>query len=342
MGGGVNGDVATLTTTDARLVITGNFTEVYSSTDGYGSPAGGLATWDLNAGKWVSQNGAFVGMISLFVPIPGGSSFIAGNITAAKDHDATGWSLIQSDKNGNPSFTLTPTSLEDVSPSGSTPSPSSTTGNRRRSKARLDSDLISWLIPRLKAAVLPRQSSPTPPDLTVPFPAIAPAVLAGVFWTNSSSNHQNFVLGGNFTFVGSSGNRYSGVGIYDVHTQFMTGLQGDSINGVVYALLVQHDTLFVGGNFTVGGTPALAIYDLKSKKWNSLTQALKADSGSPYVRSISTPPTGANTVIVAGTLTGAGSTSCNAVCSWDMNHQQWSTLGSGISGHIASVDYAKV
>ncbi|KAF8325204.1 cortical protein marker for cell polarity-domain-containing protein [Cantharellus anzutake] len=338
LGGGVNGVVVTLVVANGRLVLTGNFTEVYSSVDGYGSPADGLAIWDLNGGEWVKQNGAFIGSTSLFVSVSDGSSFIAGNIAAANEFSASGWTLIQSGTNGQPSFTSTPSTLDDVFPSGTNPSPSHTPAARRWNKARLDTGLISWLFPRLKAAVLPRQSPPAPGGLPPLPPAPAPAVLAAAFWTNSSSKHQNVILGGNFTFVDNSRTRYSGVSIYDVKTQFIHGLQGDAISGVVYSLLVQDDTLFVGGNLTVGNTPGFAIYDLKNNQWSSLSLVLK---GSPFVRSITLRPTDSNTVIVAGTFTGAGSTTCDAICAWDVIHQQWNTLGSGIHGQVAAVDYSE-
>ena len=58
------------------------------------------------------------------------------------------------------------------------------------------------------------------------------------------------------------------------------------------------------------------------------------------IRSISSPPTKSQYVIVAGTFSEASFTTCTAICAYDTSVSKWTQLGSGISGEVAVVDYA--
>lgn len=63
-------------------------------------------------------------------------------------------------------------------------------------------------------------------------------------------------------------------------------------------------------------------------------------AGTAVVRSISSPPTKTQYVIVAGTFTEASFTACTAICAYDTSVSKWTQLGSGIQGEVAVVDYA--
>lgn len=100
-------------------------------------------------------------------------------------------------------------------------------------------------------------------------------MFAATFWTNSSSSHEVYVLGGNFSFVANgSSSRSSGVALYDPTSSSLSGLQGDQISGSVHTVFVSSNTLFVGGNFTVGSSSGLAVYDLSGQKWQTGGQSL--------------------------------------------------------------------
>ena len=215
----------------------------------------------------------------------------------------------------------------------------------KRSKAHRRRGAASWF-PNLSFANLFTRQSVSLPPLPPFTPAPAPAVLAGVFWTNSSSSKEVAIIGGNFSFPSAGSLESQGVAIYDQTSATVSALLGSQLNGTVRALFVQDDLLFVGGEFTLEGTNAngLAIYDLSAQQWDvSNLQPLQAASGSNVVvRSITASTSTTNTVIVAGSFAQGGSLSCQAICSWDMSSKQWHALGSGIQGEVAAVTYAGV
>ena len=57
------------------------------------------------------------------------------------------------------------------------------------------------------------------------------------------------------------------------------------------------------------------------------------------VRSITLPPSKANTLVVAGTFSAAGSLPCQGICQFDASLRQWSQLGQGIQGEVSCVVY---
>lgn len=274
LGGGVNGVVLSLSVSNGQVSVAGNFTEVYSTTDDLGSPVGGFAEWNIATGSWAGSTGLFVGSASLTVSTPSTNDpmYIAGNIAASSSFGASGWAMIQTGKNGQISITSPGSRLQDVP--ATTISPNSTS-TRRRGSRRNDGGIVSWLMPRIHAAVFPRQS-PTLATLPPPPPSPAPAVLTGAFWTNTTSSHEIIILGGNFSFTAnSSSTRSEGVALYDETTGSTSALKGDQIDGVVSALLVSSNTLFVGGAFSHSGAEGLAIYDLVQETWLTDAQGLK-------------------------------------------------------------------
>ncbi|KAF9519271.1 hypothetical protein BS47DRAFT_1312769 [Hydnum rufescens UP504] len=339
LGGGVNGDVSSLSISKGRLSIVGNFTETF--VNGFGSPVGGVAVWDIDIGKWITSGGLYVGSATLALPGSGGLEYIAGNLAAASGFGATGWAILQADKNGQPLLTPPSTSLDDSTPVTGVSTNSTAVRRRGERRPRHTDSVVAWLVPRIRAAVFPRQSSPTPAALPLPTSTPAPAVFAGAFWKDASNSHELFVLGGNFSFFANdSSSRSDAVALYDPTSFALSGLQGDQINGVVLSLLVSNNHLFVGGNFTLRNESGFVIYDLVGQNWQTIPQTLNGSNG-VIVRSVSSPPSDANSIIVAGTFTTAGSVSCVAICSWDRIKQTWAALGNGIKGEVTSVDYAK-
>jgi hypothetical protein len=98
----------------------------------------------------------------------------------------------------------------------------------------------------------------------------APAVLAGAFWTNSSSSDKPTItiLGGNFSKTSPA---VEGLGFYNQGSKALTGTVGQQLNGVVRALAIVGDKLFVGGSLSVGNGQGLAIYNLASDQWMTNT-----------------------------------------------------------------------
>lgn len=60
------------------------------------------------------------------------------------------------------------------------------------------------------------------------------------------------------------------------------------------------------------------------------------------MRSITSPPTKTQYVVVGGAFSEAGPATCNAICVYDTVAQKWNQLGDGIQGEVAVVDYAQV
>jgi len=342
---GVNGPVKSLDIDNGQLSVAGNFTRINSASSGSpGQVSQGLAVWNISNSAWVNTGGFMLGSLTFVgnstTPAKGQqqTQILAGNIQESLSYGASGLVLVKNGKNGEPEAVPFKVQLgNDVSTS------TATTNQRRADLPRSASDWISRHVPLSRLFV--RQSSTTLAPLPPSPPAPAPAVLAGTFWTNTSNSEQVAIIGGNFTFT--SGNTVSaGVAIYHPSRGALTPLQGQAINGTVRALFVQQTSLFIGGVFTVPGTGIanFAIYDLVHNTWaSSGVPALQAASGaSVVVRSISASTAKANTVIVAGSFTQAGSLQCRAICSWDVAGKQWNALGNGIQGDIASVAYAGV
>ncbi|KAH9956897.1 cortical protein marker for cell polarity-domain-containing protein [Russula dissimulans] len=339
---GVNGPVASLVVDNGQVSVAGNFTTINAApSGGAGQESPGLAVWNIGNSAWINSGGFLRGSLTFVgngtAPAKGQqqSQVLAGNIQSSLSFGASGFVLVKNGDNGQPA--VTPLSVQ----LGDDVSNSTATSNSRRAYHPRDAN--HWLsrhvvIPRL----FTRQSSTTLAPLPSSLPAQAPAVLAGVFWTNTSTSEQVAILGGNFTFTNGS-TESAGVAAYHPSTGTLTPLEGPAIVGTVRAVLVQDNLLFVGGEFTVPGTDVagFAIYDLLHNSWVSGVPALQPTSGaSVVVRSLSISTAKANTVVVAGSFGQAGLLPCRAICSWDVVQKQWNALGNGIQGDVASVAYA--
>ncbi|OBZ68009.1 Polarized growth protein rax2 [Grifola frondosa] len=334
---GVDGAVFSLDTSNDQLLVAGNFTKLLTSSSGdAGENAAGFAAWNISSSSWVNSGGFLVGSMTFVgngTSSSGESQFVAGNVAASLKFGASGFVMLQNGADGEPQVTPLGVQFDSTVDNGAS------TTNRRRSHTRRSA--AGW-IPRINVLhMFKRQTATTLAPLPTTPPAPAPAVLAGAFWTNSSSSKELVVIGGNFSFS-ASGSVSQNVAIYDDDTRTVQALRGNQVNGTVRSLLVQGDQLYVGGEFTVEGinVDGLAIYDLAQQQWDvSGLQALQASSGSSVVvRSITVSPSQSNIVIVAGSFAQAGSTPCRSVCSLDTSSKQWSALGNGIQGEVAAVN----
>jgi hypothetical protein len=321
---GVNGDVSSLAITNGQVQVAGNFTRLLGSIEGE-SDAAGFSAWDISSGSWVSTGGFVMGKLSLVgngtKSGQGQSQFIAGNIAASLKYGGSGFVMLENGKDQPAIAPLAPRLAGDVA-AGRSGSAASRRELARRGPA-------AWM--PLITDIFSRQAVPPTTPLPAPLPAAAPAVLAGAFWTNSSTSKEVVIVGGNFSFA-SRGVKSQSVGIYDPESSRLTALQGPQVAGIVRALLVVDDSLYVGGQFTLEGTNVngLAIYDLNNQQWDvSGLQPLQSRSASLKV-------------IVAGSFSQAGALQCQSICSLDTGSKQWNALGNGVQGEVASVAYAGV
>ncbi|EJD52524.1 hypothetical protein AURDEDRAFT_111189 [Auricularia subglabra TFB-10046 SS5] len=308
LGNGVEGAVTSLELSDDKLFVTG---------------ASGFAVWDTTKGAWVPSGGFVVGEMSL---VTNDAKFIAGKAIRSSQFGADGFVMLSTGKNGLPVLKPLGVALDDVESAQTPAAPS------RR----------SWFSSAILPTIFARQGPSTPAPLPALPPAPAPAVLAGAFWRNVSSNTELAIFGGNFSFP-TAGGSSEGIALYDADKGTLTPLKGPSVTGTVLSLLVSGNLLFVGGEFSLEGTPAngFAIYDLAAQEWQTAIQALQPASGSPViVRSITSIPTNDDVIVVAGSFASAGSLPCQGICSWNTQEKQWRMLGNGIKGEVSSITYA--
>lgn len=155
-------------------------------------------------------------------------------------------------------------------------------------------------------------------------PAPAPAVLAGAYYSNSSVDIT--ILGGNFSVNGSA-------------VAFYPGEIASPVTGVVRALAVYQDTLFVGGSDVQAVDSGLLVYNLAANQW--VTGRVPALNGNVIIHAIRNRKD-TSAIIVAGAFTSAGSLSCPGICLWDQQSAQWTALGSGLPGEVRAIDFAGV
>ncbi|KAG6813658.1 hypothetical protein H0H92_008895 [Tricholoma furcatifolium] len=337
LGAGVDGPVSSLGLANGQVLVAGNFTQVLSSSaSSGGNSAAGFATWNVTQGTWVNSGGFVVGSMTFVGNETSSSQIIAGNVVASHQVGANGMVLLSNgDSKTGPAITPLGAQLDML--------PSSATATSLRRRSPISSS--AWMS-HIRKRLFSRQSSTTQlPSLPSPLPAPAPAVLAGVFWTNSSSSTQVAILGGNFSFVATGSSSASeSVAIYNPASGTIQGLQGSQVNGTVRSLAVVGNLLYIGGEFTIPNTNAngLAVYDLGNQTWSfSAVPPLSGSSSAPVVvRSVSTSASQENIIIVAGTFTQAGSLNCQSICAYNTANEQWNILGNGIQGEVASVAYA--
>ena len=328
LGGGVDGVVTGLGYTGGHVQVVGNFTRVRNAKgDAEGLHVPNIASWADQAGGWTSSGGYLVGTLDVIVNGTNNKNaedvqYIAGHIASSLRYGANGFVLLATGQNGGlPEVTTLNTTLTPVGTVSNSPSRRSTTTAQKKS-----------FIPSAVLKQLFKRQSSTPTQSTTQ-PANSPVIYAGAFWTNSSSKQQMVILGGNFSLPVFGG--ASGLAAYNIETGVLSALPGSNVVGFVRTLLVNGDTLYVGGEFTIQGSSlsGFAIYDLANRKWaNDGLQPLVASAGTVSVKSLRLSQARSDTLIVAGSFENAGSFPCKAICALNVNSKQWTTLGSGLGG----------
>ena len=328
LGGGVDGTVSGLGYASGYVQVVGNFTRVMnakSDTEGLQAPS--IASWADQAGGWMSSGGFLVGSLDLIVNGTNNKNaedvqYIAGHITSALRYGSNGFVLLATGQNGGlPGVTTLNTTLSPVGATNGSPSRRSTTPAQKR----------SFMPSAALKHLFKRQSVTSTQTLTQS--ANSPVIYAGAFWTNSSSKQQMVILGGNFSLPVFGG--ASGLAAYNIETGVLSALPGSTVVGVVRALLVDGDTVYVGGEFTIQGSNlnGFAVYDLASGRWNNDgLQPLVTSTGTVSVKSLRLSQARSDTLIVAGSFENAGSFPCKAICALNINSNQWTTLGNGLGG----------
>lgn len=367
LGGGTSGPVTGIVPLkESRLLVTGFFNAVNGT-----AGAGGYGVWDALTSQWVSQNESMIGNMTAS-DTGSDTAYMAGQVQSVSGNVASGAVGLSAPNSAgmypnvnvlNYSFAASMKEMYST-PSGSKPaayarrrslaSPSTVSTSNwypRRDALSLEAvekriSSAPSLLARVASAISSRSSDQTPSLLTslvrradVMEPASLTSssgdeILASAFWQRGKDDYAQ-IVGGNFTT--SHGVR--NLGLYDPKTKELYAFP-DMPSGanltVVRAVLVDRDTLYVGGD---GG---LQVFDLPNSTWQNNTAALTANEGKVLsVTAISHRPD-STTVIVGGTFDEAGSLPCNNLCQWDSQTLRWTNLGTGIDGQIAALDFAGV
>jgi hypothetical protein len=331
LGAGINGRVEGLSSNNGLVQAVGSFSSVDDN------EVSGVAVWSTLVDAWIDSGGFIMGDMS-FIANGTSQQWLAGNVVAFRKFGANGITMLQNGDSNEPRVDPVQVALSRHPITANASNPNSRRSHILRS---------AWVNPKDSHQGFKRQSSVAlPPLLLASASVAAPAVLAGAFWTNSTSSKEIAIFGGNFTHNTGNGVSVSGVLLYDLESNSSFGLTGPQINGVVHTFLVDGNRLYVGGQFTIPDTTAngFAIYDLTTLRWDltSLQPLQISGNGSVIVRSVTKSNSQPNNVMVAGTFAQAGSLSCEAVCVYDTSDNQWNAPGAGISGQVSAVAYAGV
>lgn len=328
LGGGVDGTVSGLSYTGGHIQVIGNFTRVRNAKgDTEGLQVPDIASWSDQSGGWTNGGGYLIGSLDVIVNGTNNKNaedvqYVAGHVASALRYGANGFALLATGENGGfPGVTTLNTTLDPVGSTSSSPSRRSVATAQKRS-----------FMPSVSLKHLFKRQSSTPTQ-TQTQSANSPVVYAGAFWTNSSSKQQIVILGGNFSLPAFGG--ASGLAAYNVDTGVLSPLPGSTVVGVVRALLVNGDILYVGGEFSIQGSNlnGFAIYDLAGGKWaNDGLQPLVISTGTVSVKSLRLSQARSDTLVVAGSFDSAGSFPCKTICALNVNSKQWTTLGNGLGG----------
>ncbi|OLY85135.1 Polarized growth protein rax2 [Smittium mucronatum] len=108
---------------------------------------------------------------------------------------------------------------------------------------------------------------------------------------------------------------------------------GSGVNGEVLSLASAGTFLFIGGiqNNKSNGFSGISIWNMKNKKYERSPPQLSTTSSNPdqtvVVNAFAVRP-GTSTVVIGGNFDKAGSISCPAICTWDINEMRWSPISS--------------
>jgi hypothetical protein len=292
LGGGVDGTVTQIlpVSGNSSLLISGNFSNVFNA-DGSASASGGWAIWNITSdpsgGSWeLNSAGVVFGNISetTIGDAAGTTAFLAGRISGLSSNGAQGIAMLS----GSGSHVVIDTLPVALSSSGAAKSAPGGTPSRRSpqpvmKRTTLRSMSRSW-VSMLSGVVHSKRQNSNAANIAPAIPlatSVAPAILAGAFWTNSSASGDPTmtILGGNFTKASPA---VEGLGFYDQKAKTISGVNGPALSGVVRALAVHDNTVYVGGNLSVGSSRGLAAYDLQSNTWS--TSSIPALTGTFFYR----------------------------------------------------------
>jgi hypothetical protein len=293
----------TANTPEQVLAVSGFFNRVNAFGDNVATSVQDFAVWVPSRGNWLHNlqfySLAMSGRLMTFADIPGSERWFGGSVSSGALL-ASGTAELQ---NNNNHLSL-----------GSFP---------------IDLQSQQERLPSRKRAIVQGQNMNTT------------GVRTGAFYKENGMNKT--ILAGHFATTGADGQNITNVLIID-------GANGDKITGfgeqldansTFAAVAVQDSVLFAGGmvsgrlnNNRVAG---IVAYDLAGSKFVGI-QPPPLNGLNVTVNAISPRPKSKD-VYVAGQFQSAGSLSCAAVCVWNTERGQWTSLGNGLSGVVSALTW---
>jgi hypothetical protein len=163
-------------------------------------------------------------------------------------------------------------------------------------------------------------------------------IYTGAYYTENNKNIT--VIGGHFTLANASNVAF----IDGKNNNAVSGLPaGIASNASIYALLVNNNRLYIGGQLTgtINNDPveAIAFYDFSISKFDSTQPPALTGNGAVFVNAISPRPNNPQ-ILVGGQFTTAGSLPCAALCIYDTSNSQWLKPGNeAIEGEVSEITF---
>ena len=164
-------------------------------------------------------------------------------------------------------------------------------------------------------------------------------ITAGAYYTGNNENIT--VIAGHFTLSAASNLAF----IDGKKNNAISGLPSGSLfpNASIYALLVNANRLYIGGEFTgtinSSSIEALAFYDFSTSGFATTQPPALTGEGTVLINTLSARPNN-NQILVGGRFASAGSLPCPGVCIYDIGNSQWLRPGSvSIVGEVSQITF---
>ncbi|ORY01991.1 cortical protein marker for cell polarity-domain-containing protein [Clohesyomyces aquaticus] len=359
-GDGLNGEVLTMFLNGSTIYMGGNFT---NTQDGKSTGLNGVAAFSTSDQKWQSLGAGVNGIVMSIVPF-------TLNLTANRPETVLGISGFFTKVNGaagNASFAVNDFAIW-------VPSRSNWLHNLNIATISIQGALLAFTeVPgsdplfsgsissqAVGASGAVALESGSPPSLE-PFPIknIKPqssstpsirkratsnsqnrtGVVTATFYTQNNMNKT--ILAGNFAATGTDGSNITSLLIIDgKDSDKVTGFHEEiSSDSVFMSLSVLDSILYAGGaisgtvnNNRIGG---LLAYDLSTNKYvGSQPPPLR---GTNITVNAIAPRPNSKDIFVGGVFNSAGDLSCQGLCIWNIDRNQWVSPGGDLSGWVSSM-----
>lgn len=160
-------------------------------------------------------------------------------------------------------------------------------------------------------------------------------ITAGAYYTGNNSNIT--VVAGQFSF-----SQASNLAFIDGSKNAISTLPpGLSANASIYALLVDGNILYIGGDFTgtINSKPvdALAFYDFSTSNFDTIQPPALSGDRPVLVNALTARPSNSQ-ILVGGRFASIGSLPCPAVCIYDTSNSQWQRPGNvTVDGEVSQI-----